>query len=187
MVVDILMRVDAVEFQSFVDRWGVTVENEHTFSREQRKKMEQENPLIFHFNTALNVNGVQMPSKRGCSTVYAPSMSETHREEQLQLMDYYNLDRRDCWVMQRSTYPWAENQIEDITTLEITISHQPMYLSGPVFEVKVSGETVEFTNRLQVLPTNYLFRSLKHRSSILTLQTPRFPTLWNWNTRSIFM
>ena len=103
MVVDILMRVDAVEFQSFVDRWGVTVENEHTFSREQRKKMEQENPLIFHFNTASNVNGVQMPSKRGCSTVYAPSMSETHREEQLQLMEYYNLDRRDCWVMQRST------------------------------------------------------------------------------------
>ena len=48
--------------------------------------------------------------------------------------------------MQRSTYPWAENQIEDITTLEITISHQPMYLSGPVFEVKVPGETVEFTN-----------------------------------------
>lgn len=109
MVVDILMRVDAVEFQSFVDRWGVTVENEHTFSREQRKKMEQENPLIFHFNTALNVNGVQMPSKRGCSMVYAPSMAETDREEQLRLMDYYNLDRRDCWVMQRSTYPWAEN------------------------------------------------------------------------------
>lgn len=146
MVVDILMRVDAVEFQSFVDRWGVTVENEHSFSREQRKKMEQENPLIFHFNTALNVNGVQMPSKRGCSMVYAPSMAETDREEQLRLMDYYNLDRRDCWVMQRSTYPWAENQIEDITTLEITISHQPMYLSGPAFEVKVPGETVEFTN-----------------------------------------
>jgi len=146
MVVDILMRVDAVEFQSFVDKWGVTVENEHTFSREQRKKMEQENPLIFHFKTALNVNGVQMPFRRGCSMVYAPSMAETDREEQLRLMDYYNLDRRDCWVMQRSTYLWAENQIEDITALEITISHQPMYLAGPFFEVKAPGETVVFTN-----------------------------------------
>ena len=48
MVVDILMRVDAVEFQSFVDRWGVTVENEHTFSREQRKKMEQGKIFKFH-------------------------------------------------------------------------------------------------------------------------------------------
>lgn len=146
MVVDIMMRVNAVEFQSFVDRWGVTVENEHTFSREQRKRMEQENPLIFHFNTALNVNGIDMPTKSGCSTVYAPSMAETHREEQLQLMDYYNLDRNACWVMQRSTYPWTKGQIKEITTLEITMRHQPMYLSGPVFEIKASGETVSFVN-----------------------------------------
>ena len=48
--------------------------------------------------------------------------------------------------MQRSTYPWAENQIEDITTLEIRISHQPMYLSGLAFEIKAPGETVVFTN-----------------------------------------
>ena len=146
MVVDIMMRVNAMAFQSFVDRWGVTVENEHTFSREQRKRMEQENPLIFHFNTTLNVNGIDMPSKSGCSTVYAPSMAETHREEQLQLIDYYNLDRNACWIMQRSTYPWTEGQIIDITTLEITMRHQPMYLSGPVFEIKSSGETVSFVN-----------------------------------------
>lgn len=146
LVVDILMRVDAMAFQAFMDRWGVTVENEHTFSREQRKEMEQENPLIFHFNAKLIVNGVQMPSKHGCSTVYAPSMTETHREEQLGLIDYYNLDRNACWVMQRSTYPWVEEQITDITTLEVTMRHQPMYLSGPVFEINSSGEAVSFTN-----------------------------------------
>lgn len=146
MVVDIMMRVNAVAFQSFMDRWGVTAENEHAFSREQRKRMEQENPLIFHFNTALNVNGIDMPSKSGCSTVYAPSMAETHREEQLQLIDYYNLDRNACWVMQRSTYPWTEGQIIDITTLEITMRHQPVYLSGPVLEIKAPGDTVTFVN-----------------------------------------
>jgi len=146
IVVDILMRVNAAEFQSFVDKWGVTVENEHTFSKEQRKRMERENPLNFHFRAVLNVNGIDMPSKRGCSTMYAPSMAETHEEEQLRLIDYYNLDRYSCWVIQRSCYPWINGQTMDITTMEITMKQQPMFVPGETFETRAAGEVHTFHN-----------------------------------------
>lgn len=73
MVTDILMRVDADEFQAFVDRWGITPENEHTFSAEQRRQIERDNPLGFRFRANLTINGKTMRSKQGCSTVYEPS------------------------------------------------------------------------------------------------------------------
>jgi len=146
MVADILMRVDAVDFQAFLDKWGVTPENEHTFSRDQRRKMEQENPLIFHFNAELRVNGMCLTSENGCGMVYAPSMPESHNDEQQRLMDYYHLNPSDCWVFLRSSYPWPDGQAVDIVTLEVTMKHQAGYLSGPSFAIKTAGETVSFTN-----------------------------------------
>ena len=57
MVADVLMRVDSERFCTFMDKWGVTLENEHTFSKEQRRQMELENPLGFHFRSDQHING----------------------------------------------------------------------------------------------------------------------------------
>lgn len=146
MVADILMRMDSAEFKAFTDRWGVTLENEHTFSREQREQMERENPMIFHFRADLNINGGLLRSHRGCSMAYIPFMDACDQEEWEMILDYYNLDQSSCWVIQRSSYPWEDGQIIDIAAMEVTMIHQPMFLPGTTFETSASGETHTFQN-----------------------------------------
>ena len=146
MVTDILMRVDADEFQAFVDRWGITPENEHTFSAEQRRQIERDNPLGFRFRANLTINGKTMRSKQGCSTVYEPSRYEMDRLEWQPILDYYNLDRKSCWVIQRSCFPWIDGQPMDIVTMEVTMKHQPMFAPGETFETRATGEVHTFQN-----------------------------------------
>ena len=146
MVADILMRVETDEFQAFMDKWGVTLENEHTFSKEQRRQMELENPLSFHFRSDLNINGQTMRSNRGCSTVYTPTRSEIDRLEWEPILDYYHLDRASCWVIQRSCFPWIDGQPMEIVTMEVTMKHQPMFVPGETFETSATGEIHSFQN-----------------------------------------
>jgi len=146
MVTDILFRVDEAEVCAFMDKWGVTPENEFQFTSMQRRQMELENPLSFHFRSDLNINGVRIQPSRGCGTVYVPSRDEYDREEWMPILDYYNLDRASCWVIQRSCYPWKDGQITDIATMEVTMTHQPMFVPGETFETKEAGESHTFHN-----------------------------------------
>jgi hypothetical protein len=146
VVADILMRVESERFCAFMDKWGVTLENEHTFSKEQRRQMELENPLGFHFRSDLHINGKVFRSNRGCSTAYAPIRSEIDRLEWEPILDYYNLDRASCWVIQRSCYPWIDGQPMEIVPLEVTMKHQPMFVPGETFETRVTGEVHTFQN-----------------------------------------
>ena len=102
MVADILMRVDTSKLQAFMDKWNVTPENEFQFTPMQRRQMELENPLGFHFRTDMTINGKPIRSNRGCSTAYVPFRYEIDRLEWEPILDYYNLDRASCLVIQRS-------------------------------------------------------------------------------------
>lgn len=146
MVADILMRVDTAKVQAFMDEWSVTPENEFQFTPMQRRQMELENPLSFHFRSALTINGNTIRSNRGCSTVYVPYRYEIDRLEWEPILDYYNLDRNSCWVIQRSCYPWKDGQITDIATMEVTMTHQPMFQPGATFETRAAGESYTFHN-----------------------------------------
>ena len=117
MVADILMRVDTSKLQAFMDKWNVTPENEFQFTPMQRRQMELENPLVFHFRTDMTINGKPIRSNRGCSTAYVPFRYEIDRQEWEPILDYYNLDRASCWVIQRSCFPWIDGQPMDIVTM----------------------------------------------------------------------
>lgn len=148
MVTDIFMRVNTDEFQAFMDKWDITLENEHTLSEEQRRQIELENPLSFHFSSDVIINGETMNSSSGCSTIYAPFRCEIDSLEWQPILDYYNLDRKSCWVIQRSCYPWVDKSITDIATMEVTMSHQPMFKPGATFETKETGEVHTFQNTI---------------------------------------
>ena len=62
------------------------------------------------------------------------------------ILDYYNLDRASCWVIQRSCYPWIDGQPMDIVTMEVTMKHQPMFVPGETFETRATGEVHTFHN-----------------------------------------
>ena len=85
-------------------------------------------------------------SDRGCSTAYVPIRYEIDKLEWEPILDYYNLDRASCWVIQRSCYPWIDGQPMEIVTLEVTMKHQPMFVPGETFETRVTGEVHTFQN-----------------------------------------
>lgn len=145
VVADILMRVDTAEVRAFMDKWSVTPENEYQFTPMQRRQMELENPLIFHFRTDLNMNEKMLRNCYGCSMAYIPFMDECNKEEWAKILDYYNLDASYCWMIQRSSYPWEDGKV-DITALEATMHHQPMFVPGMTFETRAAGETHTFEN-----------------------------------------
>lgn len=146
MVTDILFRVNEAEVRAFMDKWDVTPENEFQFTPIQRRQMEQENPLSFHFRSDLNINGKHLRTNRGCGIVYVPFRDEHDREEWMPILDYYNLDRASCWVIQRSCYPWIDGQPMDIVTMDVTMKHQPMFVPGETFETRATGEVYTFRN-----------------------------------------
>ena len=146
MVADILFRVDTAKVQSFMDEWNITPENEFQFTPMQRRLMELENPLSFNYRSEININGKRLRTNRGCGIVYVPFRDEYDREEWMPILDYYNLDRASCWVIQRSCYPWIDGQPMDIVTMEITMKHQPMFVPGETFETRATGEIHTFRN-----------------------------------------
>lgn len=146
MVADILMRVDTAKLQAFMDKWNITPENEFQFTPMQRRQMELENPLDFHFRTDMTINGKTIRSNRGCSTAYVPFRYEIDRLEWEPILDYYNLDRASCWVIQRSCFPWIDGQPMDIVTMEVTMKHQPMFAPGETFDTRATGEVHTFRN-----------------------------------------
>lgn len=129
-----------------MDKWNVTPENEFQFTPMQRRQMELENPLGFHFRTDMTINGKPIRSNRGCSTAYVPFRYEIDRQEWEPILDYYNLDRASCWVIQRSCFPWIDGQPMDIVTMEVTMKHQPMFAPGETFETRATGEVHTFQN-----------------------------------------
>lgn len=146
MVADILFQVDVAEIRAFMDKWNVTPENEFLFTPMQRRQMELENPLSFNFNTEININGKRLRTKRGCGIVYIPFRDEYDREEWMPILDYYNLDRASCWVIQRSCFPWVDGQPMEIVTMEVTMKHQPKFVQGETFETRATGEVHIFWN-----------------------------------------
>lgn len=174
MVVDVLMRVDSDRFCTFMDKWGVTLENEHTFSKEQRRQMELENPLGFHFRSDLHINGSILRSNRGCSMAYAPIRYEIDRLEWEPILDYYNLDRASCWVIQRSCYPWIDGQPMDIVTMEVAMKHQPMFVPGETFETRATGDVHAFRN-----PTTGIAHTLTVQEFEAKEMDMKFPGLEN--------
>ena len=146
MVADILFRVDTAKVQAFMEEWNVTPENEFQFTPMQRRQMELENPLSFNFRSELNINGKCLRTNRGCGIVYVPFRDECDRDEWMPILDYYNLDRASCWVVQRSCFPWIDGQTMDIVTMEVTMKHQPMFVPGEAFETRTAGEVHTFHN-----------------------------------------
>ena len=175
MVTDILFRVDAAEVQAFMDKWGVTEENEHTFSREQRRLMELENPLSFNFNSELNINGKCLRTNRGCGIVYVPFRDEIDRLEWQSVLDYYNLDIKSCWVIQRSCYPWIDGQPTEIVTMEVIMKHQPMFVPGETFETSAAGEDHNFQN-----PTTGTTHTLTVQEFEAKEMELKFPGIEDW-------
>lgn len=163
MVTDILMRVDTTKVLEFMDKWSVTPENEFQFTPMQRRQMELENPLSFNFCSEITINGKRLYTNRGCGIVYVPFRDEFDREEWMPILDYYNLDRASCWVIQRSCYLWTDGQPMDIENMEVTMKHQLCLCLGKPLRQEQLVKSIHSEILLPELRTCLRYRSMKRK------------------------
>lgn len=78
LVIDFCMRVEADEIHAFMKKWNLTQESDsyENFTREQQMELELDNPLCFHFNPRLDLNGYKLRASHGCAVTYNPCLPD---------------------------------------------------------------------------------------------------------------
>lgn len=145
IVVDLCMRAEPERISSFMDKWGLTAENNahRDFSAEQRMELELDNPLRLDIAAQITLNGKALYSSHGCGVSYIPCLSENDTETEL-IVGHYGLDRSYGWMIRRYAFPWASKRRPDIRTLSLTLSQQPVSVPGPHFSASTAGDAFEF-------------------------------------------
>jgi len=150
LVVDFCMQVLAGEIRAFMDKWDLSPANERQrrFSREERLEVEAENPMVLDFTSKAIVNGKALRSSHGCGISYNPCMpKDWANEPQAEwIMDHYELDRSDGWMIWRAAYPWATKRRPNIKTLSLALYPNPVSLPGPRFRIRGAGDSFSFTH-----------------------------------------
>lgn len=144
LVVDFCMRVDADEISSFMKKWNLNAENDSIeyFTREQRMKMEYDNPLCLHFN------GRRMKTSHGCAVTYNPRLPNgvVNELEAKWAINHYGLDAAYGWVICRDAFPWEWKRRPEIQTLSLTMEQQPSQIPGPHFKIHAPGDSFSFVH-----------------------------------------
>lgn len=150
LVVDFCMQVEADEISSFMKKWNLNAENDSIeyFTREQQMKMEYDNPLCFHFNPQLVVNGHKMKTSHGCAVTYNPCLPDgvVNELEAKWAIDHYGLDAAYGWVICRDAFPWEWKRRPEIQTLSLTMEQQPSQIPGPHFKIHAPGDSFSFVH-----------------------------------------
>ncbi len=148
LVVDFCMRVEAEEFQDFMDKWDLDVENEadKQFSKEEQMLIDLDNPYCINFNPWIVLNGKELRSSRGTGMTYYPLAPEGHNAELNLVMEHYGLDETAGWLLWRSYFPWNTVRKPQMKTFEIVMKQQKAAIPGPHFRVDGAGDTVNLTH-----------------------------------------
>ncbi|MGN0266321.1 MAG: hypothetical protein ACI4D7_01455 [Lachnospiraceae bacterium] len=150
LVLDFCMRVEADEIRAFMKKWNLTQENDsyENFSREQQMELDLDNPLCFHFNPWLELNGRELRTSHGCAITYNPCLPDgmVIELEAKWAAEHYGLDTSYGWVIYRDAFPWEYKRRPEIKTLSLTMEQQPVSIPGPHFTVKVPGDSFRFVH-----------------------------------------
>lgn len=147
LVVDFCMSVEADEIRSFMKKWDLwRDEAEIKLTREQRMKMELDNPLCFHFKSELELNGRKIKTTHGCAVSYNPCLPEgmTYELEAQYAVNHYGLDKSLGWVVCRSAFPWGRKRRPEIKSLSVTMKQQNVQIPGPHFKTRAPGDKFSF-------------------------------------------
>lgn len=150
IVVDICIGINMSKMQKFSDDWRYCDHNEGKLSREERRKMERENPLNISFKALLELNGKHIRQKFGRSISYIPEEllpdGIENSEEATGVLNYYRLDKKHAWVFHRLSFPWTSKR--DIKSMSIIFEHELTEIQGITFRDPADGEKIKFTHPL---------------------------------------
>ncbi len=148
LVVDYCMRIEPWLIEAFIDKWDLTVEDEGSkrFSREERMRMELDNPMQLDFYGILHLNGKEVRPGHSCGCMWNPCLPPqyTGDSEGKSLAQHYGLDLNFGWMFWRSSYLWPTKRKSEIKEMSVTMEQEKVRIPGPHFQVEKSGDTFRF-------------------------------------------
>lgn len=148
LVIDFCIRVEQSKIQAFMKKWHLDAEHDDDglFTKEQRRMIYEENPLIFDFRARPFLNGKELKSARGFAVTFNPCFAgDTFCEtEAKEVLEYYGLDLSFGWIIWRKTYEWATKRRPKIRALSLSLEKEKSNIFGPRFRVEASGDAFSF-------------------------------------------
>ncbi len=150
LVVDFCIEIETDRIKQFVEKWESVSTEEEQLSPEEREILESENPLNIDFISSVEVNGVQLQRKSGCSMSWIPMSCRpegTQNEpEWMSIMKHYSLNPDKGWVIHRHTFPWDFKRKPVIKTLQVNMEQHPVPVPGMKFKTPKQGTKFVFTH-----------------------------------------
>lgn len=160
LVVDFCIRIQREEWQTFFKKRG---------SADGMAPHEKEDPLSYEFGAYLWVDGRRVSYAHGCSMVWASDMVEADEITQL-LLECYNLNPSDAWIIYRKAFPWNQKKVKTLS-VEFEQALQKEY--GPSISVTDEKQSFNFifpptgkTHTLKVL--KYSRQTIDNSTSVVS-------------------
>lgn len=147
LVIDFCVKIPAGHITDFINKWKFSPENDGSdFSEEQKEEMEAENPMAVNISAEIVLNGKTISCSHGCELSWNPCFPEQNGIESEGACKHYGLDQNSGWIIFRSAFLWQTKRRPSISSLEVTIKHDPVNINGSHFNASAPGERIDFTN-----------------------------------------
>ncbi|MEA5015693.1 MAG: hypothetical protein VB099_14145 [Candidatus Limiplasma sp.] len=145
LIVDFCLQVPSERIHAFMAKWNLSADRDGSgLTKEQRMRIDAENPLTVHINPKAALNGTELPNSHGCGLCWNPCFPEGNGLEARSVMRHYELDPELGYVFWRSAFPWKTKRKPQIKTLSIMLMQEPVAIPGPQFGASFPGEQIEF-------------------------------------------
>jgi len=150
LVMDICMEAEPNGIRAFIEKWDLLREDEHRYSNEEIRRMEQEHPLNIDFRPHVILNGKHLRNEHGCGVSWIPAscLAEGVQSERdsLRVLEHYGLDTSKGWMIRRCSFAWATAKKPAIKSLSLTLERELTDIPGIRFAAPSVGESISFTH-----------------------------------------
>lgn len=151
LAVDFCVEIKPETIRGFMEKWSLdTDEDAERLSPDERRQMEQENPLNPRFHAILTVNGKPTRQKHGCSITWMPpallAEGMENTPESKAVLAHYGLDESRGWSIHRVSFPWTTKKKPTLRSVSVKLEPGMIFLFGPQFTSPAVGEKIRFTH-----------------------------------------
>lgn len=154
LVIDFCIQVPVESIRSFIEKWGLSMDTEFSeFTNEQQMQIETENPLTVSCRPEAFVNGKQLSFSHSSALSWNPCFPEYNEQEAENVLKHYGLGTEYGWIVWRTAFPWATSRKPKMLSLDITLKHDAVPVSGFHFHLPADKERqIEFTHPITEQP-----------------------------------
>lgn len=150
LVADFLTEVNLEREKAFIKKYKDL--DEDGISREERERIELENPLELDFRADIVLNGRPLQADRGCGLCWLPKeLTEDWLEGEArafpngeEILEHYGMDCSRVYRIDRRFYRWNTKKKPKLRTIFITLCPHSRVVPGIHFRVTEPGQQVKF-------------------------------------------